>query len=103
MESNKTKIKRMAQFLFDNAGLISDELQKTDNYRNFQVEFAMFKSSENYRDMRVTLAIYDEKKTHYKLENDTIYKDRFKLLCKQMNEDVGVEPLPEPVKVRVIL
>ena len=92
------KIKRIGQFLFDNAETIEAELAKTENYRSMTISFNMFKLS--YHKMGVTLSMYDEMPYLEYLKDDDICSEKFKQLCNQTNEDVGFAPLPEPVKLR---
>ena len=100
MEANK--IKRVAQFLFDNATMIVDELAKTDNYRSLNVSFGMFKT-DGSKDLAFDLTFYDSTQTHIHLKGERICLHKFKQICKQVNEDTGCESLPEPEKLRAKL
>jgi len=91
------QIKRTAQLLFDNAEMIADELNKSENYRQLSVDFDFFKHSGGFH---VDLKIYDSTVSHYYLKEERICIGGLKRLFKQMNEDTGVEPLPKPAKVR---
>jgi len=95
------KIKRLAQFLFDNAELIDKELRKSSHYRSIGISFDMF--SKDKPELKISLFFYDEKTTHYYLRDDAICIERFKHLCRQLNDESGFNPLPEPVKVRETL
>lgn len=94
----KKKIKRLAQFLFDNAEMIEQELSKSSNYRSIAIELHVFKHEKLKLNSR--LSLYDEKTTHYYLDDDAICIERFEQLCKQMNNEAGIIPLPKPIKVR---
>lgn len=102
MESTETKMKRIAQFVFDNAATIINQLSLSDNHRQVALSFNMFKV-DGSQDMQMKLTIYDEKAHHYFLDGDTICIQRFRELWKQVNDKVGVNPPPKPVKVRKIL
>ena len=97
----KTNIKRLAQFLFDNAEMITTELRKSSHYRSFNITLDMFK--RDVPKLSLHLAFYDEKTTHYYLYDEAICIERFKQLCKQVNNESGLTPLPKPVKVRKAL
>ena len=101
MQKTETKIKRLAQFLFDNAGRIGEELEKTSHYRSISCELNSFKVAKSELDVK--LAFYDEKATHHYLQGDAICIERFKQLCEQINVEAGITPLPKPVKVRKTL
>ena len=93
-------IKRLAQFLFDNAEMIAEELEKTNHYRSLSISLDRFKHVDMKRELRRTLTLYDEEATHYYLYNDTIHIKRFEDLCRQINEESGLRPPPKPVEVR---
>ena len=97
----KTKIKRLAQFLFDNAELIEKELRKSTHYRSLHFDIDVFKHDEPH--LQLQLSLYDASTTHYYLHEDAICIERFKSLCKQVNDESGVNPLPKSVKVRKTL
>lgn len=94
----ETKIKRMAQFLFDNAGMIAAELERTESYRSLSIQFDAFKNKTGR--LEVDLSLYQDVYGHRKLSNTAITPGRFKQLCNQLNEDADAVPLPEPVEVR---
>ncbi len=97
---NEEKIKRLGQFLFDNAEFIAAELQKSEHYRSLAISCHMFKGGDHSRDMETRLTIYDERTHHHRLEGPAICLDRLKQIWRQVNEDTEVEPMPEPEKVR---
>jgi len=97
----KTKIKRLAQFMFDNAELIEKELKKSSHYRSLQFAIDMFKKDRPR--VKLSLSLYDEKTTHYYLNDDEICVDRFISLCKQLNNESEVDFPPKQVEVREIL
>jgi len=94
----KTDIKRLAQFLFDNAELIERILKKSSHYRSLSIQLDVFKHDKP--ELHLSLSLYDEKTTHYYLHDDAICIERFKQICKEINSESGVTPLPKPVKVR---
>lgn len=93
-----TDIKRLAQFLFDNAEMITTELSKSSHYRAICLQLNMFKHDEP--ELHLSLSYYDETTTHFYLNDDAICIERFEQLCKQLDCESGVTPLPKPVKVR---
>ena len=93
-----TRIKRTAQFLFDNAELIAEYLQQSDNYRSVEIDLRNFKSKTS--EFVIELALYDEDAGLHDLLNHNITREKFSQLCNMINEDSGVTELPEPVKVR---
>jgi hypothetical protein len=94
-------IKRLAQFLFDNADTIVRELKRSSHYRSISCELNSFKAEKPK--LNISLSFYDEKATHYYLRDDAICIERFKQLCEQINAKAGITPLPKPVKVRKTL
>ncbi len=65
-ESEKViTIKRLAQFLFDNAETITKELNKSSNYRSISIELHMFKADRVKPELQLGLSIYDEALTHF--------------------------------------
>ena len=97
-ETQKTKIKRVAQFLFDNAGDIRRQLRKSDNHRSISISLNFFK--HDGEDLQIELSNYDSDTTHYFLRDNAICIERFEQVWKQINEETGVIPLPKPVEVR---
>lgn len=98
-----TRIKRVAQFLFDNAELIAEYLQQSDNFRTVGLDLRlhkMYNARVESPVLAIELQIYDETAGLNGLENHLITKGRFTQLQQMINEDSGVTPLPEPVKVR---
>jgi hypothetical protein len=95
----KTDIKRLAQFLFDNAEMIAKELEKSSHYRVLNVQVDAFKRDAEVM-QKVTLSIYDETTTHYYLYDNSIVRRRLRRLFQQMNREAGLVPPPKPVKVR---
>lgn len=100
---SETDIKRLAQFLFDNAGIIEKELCKSSHYRALNISLDMFKNSNEPSKLQITLSLYDTKTTHYYLRDNDICIERFKQICETANRDSGVIPPPKPVKVRKTL
>ncbi len=98
MNEITTRIKRVAQFLFDNADLIAGYLSQSDNFRTVEVDFRLHKT--DVPELNIELSLYDEDSGLHGLLNHTIFKEKFVQLCTMINEDSGVTPLPEPVKVR---
>ncbi len=94
----KDDIKRAAQFLFDNAEFISQELAITENYRNVEFKLCHFKHGGGTK--RVQLSLYDETTTCYTLEGPHITIEEFRQLCHKMNLDAEAVPLPEQVAIR---
>ena len=94
-------IKRLAQFLFDNAEMITIELSKSSHYRAIALQLDMFKHDKP--ELHLSLSCYDDTTTHYYLHDEAICIERFKHLCQQLNNESGVNPLPKPVKVRKTL
>lgn len=99
--TKRLTIKRVSQFLFDNAGRIVRQLSVSSNYRSVTIQLDMFKHDKP--ELHVSLSFYDEKTTHYYLYDDAICIERFEQICKQLNSESGVTPLPKPVKVRKTL
>ena len=94
----ETNIKRLAQFLFDNAETITTELKKSSSYRSVSIALDMFKHENP--ELRLSLSLYDEKTTHYYLRDDEICIERFKALCTHLNYETRNIATPKPVKVR---
>lgn len=95
-----TRIKRIAQFLFDNAELIAEYLRQSDNFRTIEVDLRYHKCMHDIPELDIELMLYDETSGLNGLKNHLIIKERFAQLCKMINEDCEVIPLPEPVEVR---
>jgi len=93
-----TRIKHVAQFLFDNAELIAEYLNQSDNFRTVEVDLKNFKSK--VQEFKIELTLYDEISGLYNLQNHAITKEKFSQLCNMINEDCGVIELPEPIKVK---
>lgn len=93
-----TKIKRLAQFLFDNAELIEKFLCQSNNYRSIDLNLRVHKHTTPELD--TVLELYDEQVGSDDLENDAIVKEKFVQVCNTFNEEAGVTKLSEPVKVR---
>ncbi len=100
---SETNIKRLAQFLFDNAGIIEKELCKSSHYRTVTISLDMFKNPKEPPKLQINLSFYDAKATHYYLQDNDICIKRFKQICENANCDSGVTPPPKPVKVRKTL
>lgn len=100
---SETNIKRIAQFLFDNAGIIEKELCKSSNYRALNISFDMFKDLTAPSKLQISLSFYDKRTTHYYLRDNDICIKRFKQICETVNRDSGVTPPLKPVKVRKTL
>ena len=92
-------VKRLAQFLFDNAETIVEQLEKTDHYRALTISLDMFKHNDK-PELRREMHIYDSTATHYYLYGDAIHIRRFEDLCRQLNEESGLIPPPDPIEVR---
>ena len=95
-----TRIKRIAQFLFDNADSIAEYLCQSDNFRTVEIDLRMHKMLRDDPELEVELLLYDEQSKLYELKNHVITRTGFARLCDMINEDCGVIKLPEPVKVR---
>lgn len=93
-----TRIKRTAQFLFDNADLIEQFLCKSDHFRSMSINLCAFR--HDLPELQIELSLYDETSTHYYLQDDAIFKERFIQLCNTVNENSGVTELPKPIEVR---
>jgi hypothetical protein len=97
-----TDIKRLAQFLFDNAEIIEKELIKSSHYRSLAIHLDAFKHDKHK--LSRSLSFYDGKANqHIYLRDDAICIKRFKQICKQINDESGITPQPKPVKVRKTL
>jgi len=95
----KNDIKRTAQFLFDNAEFIAEELERSDNYRVLEIGFRLFKHGDGNH-QEIELRLYDDTDGGRTLTNDDIRIERFEILCRQIDEATGVIPKPENTKVR---
>ena len=95
----KDKIKLMAQFLWDNADYIAEQLEMSDKYRSISVEFTSCKPRSVAR-QRTMLSIYDERCYPRYLKGTKIHIDAFKALCTTMNIEVGETPELEPQAIR---
>lgn len=93
-----TRIKRVAQFLFDNADIIAEYMCQSDNFRTVEVDFRVHKTDGE--ELGITLLLYDEVEGLHELLDYTITKKRFIQLRNMINEDAGVTSLPKPVEVR---
>lgn len=93
-------IKRVAQFLFDNAEVIARELNKSSNYRSASVTLDVHKHEDEKPKVDISFGIYDEVAGHQYLKNNEIYLDSFRELCCRMNRESGVTVQPKPVEVR---
>ena len=102
MKNKEIEIKRLAQFIFDNAKMISKQLLKTDSYRSMSIYLHQFKSgsAKLKSDLNIVVQMYDETVDFYKLENEEVCLQEFKKICKQMDIATGSVKLPEPVEVR---
>ena len=90
-------IKRLAQFLFDNAGEISNELIKADKYRALTMQIGHF-NLNGVVSTKIDASIYDQRSTTHPLANISI--EEFASCCDRMNRESGVTPVPEETKVR---
>ena len=97
----ETRIKRLAQFLFDNAKMIETELSKSSHYRALCLQLDMFKNEKP--ELRLILSYYDETTSHFKLKDDDICLEGFRQLCMQIDYESGIRNLPKPDKVRKTL
>ena len=97
----KKDIKRMAQFVWDNADAIAKFLTQSGNYRSAQFQLDLFDPMKP-SDLRTTFAIYDDQSTHLYLYDNDITADEFAKICEKMNKETGViPPSPKPpVEVR---
>lgn len=93
-----TRIKRIAQFLFDNADLIEQFLCQSDNYRSMDINLRVHK--QNSPELEIELELYDETSSLQGLENNAIFRKAFIQLCDRINLGSGVTKLPNPVEVR---
>ena len=99
-ETIKTRIKRVGQFLHDNAGFIATKLCESPNFRTLGVGMLVHKSGTE-PELDIELRVYDEKTSHFYFKEDEIYIKRFREVCAEMNRAAGVnQPKPEPVEVR---
>ncbi len=98
-ETQKMRIKRIGQFLFDNAHDILRQLKKSDNYRSISISFDMFKYGVE-EDLQIELKSYDSTTTHHALGEEAICIERFESMWERINEETGTTPPPEPTEVR---
>ena len=96
MNSMENEIKRMAQFLFDNADFIASQMEMTERYRSISLQMTHFKKDSK----STTFGIYDENSTHHQLEGDFISIENFKSKCIDMNRRTGDIESPAPVEIR---
>lgn len=94
-----TRIKRIAQFLFDNAELVAEFLGQSSNFRTVEIDLRVHKT-DGIGELDIELQLYDETSGLHDLQNHIIGKERFIQLCKMVNEDSEVIPVPEPEIVR---
>ena len=95
-----TRIKRVAQFLFDNAEVIAEYLRQSDNFRTVELDLRYHKCMRDIPELDIELMLYDETSGLNDLKDHLITKERFIQLQQMINEDSGAVPLPEPVEVR---
>lgn len=95
----KTDIKRIAQFMWDNADAIAEFLTQSERYRSVSLQFNLFAPKEP-SGLNIEFAIYDEDKTHLYLHNNNIVAEEFAKLREEMNRETGIIPPREPVEVR---
>lgn len=95
----ETRIKRIAQFMWDNADSIVEFLTQSEHYRSAQFEFDLHVPKEP-SDLKISFCIYDENHTHLYLFKDEINTEEFAKICETMNKKTGVIPPPVPVEVR---
>lgn len=95
-----TRIKRVAQFLFDNADMIAEFLSQSNDYRTVEVELRVHKAQQPEPELTIELLLYGEHSGLQGLENHRITRAGFIQLRDMINADSGVTKLPEPVKVR---
>lgn len=95
-----TRIKRIAQFMFDNAEMIAEFLSQSDNFRTVEVDLRVHKALRDDPMLEITLAMYDEHTGLEELENHAITRARFIQLRDMINADSGITKPPPPVKVR---
>lgn len=95
----QTEIKRIAQFMWDNALPIAKFLQTSKRFRAVEIEIHSFAPKQT-GDLDIKLSIYDEQFTHLYLEGVDIRGEDFKNLCVEMNKKTGVKPARKPIKVR---
>ena len=94
----KTQIKRLAQFLFDNAETTAMELKKTNNYRSVNTQIDAY--SERKDTFDVSFTFYDEVSGHQRLKDDYINRDGLRSICNEMNRESGGLSKPKPIEVR---
>lgn len=92
-------IKRIAQFVFDNAPRINRELRKSSNYRAVTISINVFKQDSTPQ-VDIGFAIYDEHAMSFDLHNDRIDVANLKLIFKQLNLRSQVTKPSKPVEVR---
>ena len=97
----ETKIKRLAQFLFDNARMIARNLKKTDHYRSVCMQIDVHTPQKRRKKKAdISFSFYDETTAHFYLKDDYINHNKLKYICDEMNRESGVFPKPKPVEVR---
>jgi hypothetical protein len=95
----KDDIKRMAQFLFDNAEFLAGFLARSDNYRSLTVSFDHHKGDTGRKIS--DFGLYDAAgKVHEKLEGRAVRIGRVRELVCRLDEDTRTVPLPEQDKIR---
>lgn len=94
----ETEIKRLAQFVWDNADNIAEFLNQSNRYRTVNFGFEAFVPKT--RPLETELKIYDDNGGHIYLVNNEIHAAAFSRICEEMNMKTGEASMPEPVKVR---
>ena len=97
MKDEITRIKRVAQFLLDNATCIEQWLQESDDYRSLRVDLHIFKHYDPPK-LEVELGIYDAKDEHHFLLEDSINLENLKELCKAVDKTLTANELVEAKK-----
>ena len=99
MNKKAEQVRRFAQFLFENADVITKELRKTKHYRAITAHLNMHKY-QGKPELKIEFSIYDETTTHYPLKEDYICTKEFKILCNRMNMEANFTKPPKKRRIR---
>lgn len=97
MTTKADKIKLVAQFLFDNADEIVEELDKSDNYRCLHIDIDRFKHEDN---IDTTAKVYDSTSGHQYMTKNRITLDELRIACREMNVQAGLIVVADDSVVR---
>lgn len=92
----KDKIKRVAQFLFDNAEFVGEQITKSKKHRSVDIGFSSYPDGTG----RVAMATYSEKSGINTLVGDHINIEEFTQLFEMINFKDKLTPMPEPEEIR---